>query len=125
MATKISTNISEVAGVTAESFGDEHGNFDFTPKSLVLLDDAIEDIWGEDGPSEENFNGIVWAYGCYVADVVQRNYKGKWKKSENGGYDYFHEAGMVSFNPWSWVVKRFIDGDLIAPKYSQIAKFLK
>jgi hypothetical protein len=68
---------------------------------------------------------MVWAFGAYVAEVIQRNHEGVWVKSENG-YDFqcAKEGKPTGFviNPWSWVYKRFDEGDMLAPKYKMAMK---
>jgi len=84
------------------------------------LDEAIEMLWGKTGPSEY-FDGMVWGYGCYVADVIQRHHIGEWKPSDDDvGYDFIPANGPAGINPWHWVEKRFQLGELLAPKYQPI-----
>jgi hypothetical protein len=86
--------------------------------SLTDLDAAIDLLWGEARPPEEYFDGMVWGYGCYVADVIQRHHPGKWEPSEEIGYDFVPANGTATgINPWHWVEWRFQLGDLLTPMY--------
>jgi len=88
---------------------------DFTPASLKAFDSLIKRIWSGECPSDEHFDLMVWAFGAYVAEVIQRNNEGFWVKEE-GVYQFVNPGGFGVF-PWAWVRKRFEEDDLIAPKY--------
>lgn len=90
---------------------------DFTPASLAHLDAAIEMIWGDDAPPPDIFDGMVWGYGCYVAEVLQRSYGGNWQPAEFDGYDLVRDDG-TAINPWSWVEYRFRDGSPLAAQHA-------
>ena len=97
---------------------------DFSPASLRALDGLIKNIWGGERPSDKYFDDMVWGYGGYVAEVIQRSHEGFWRKSEHRGYDFecTRDASLTGFgfNPWSWAYKRFDEGDLLAAKYKMI-----
>lgn len=99
---------------------------DGSEASLRNLDDAIEMLWGEARPSEEYFDGMVWGYGCYVADIIQRHHAGEWRPADDAGYDFIQGKDAVSgVNPWLWVERRFQFGDLLVPAYQSITNFAR
>lgn len=112
--------ISATARDVAERLADLGIRLDGSEASLKDLDDAIDLLWGEARPSEEYFDGIVWGYGCYVADVIQRHCIGAWQPAEEAGYDFVAADGASGVNPWHWVERRFQFGDLLAPTYQSI-----
>lgn len=118
--TAVSKIISATAKDVAESLAPTGIRLDGSEASLKDLDDAIEMLWGEDRPSDEYFDGMVWGYGCYVADVIQRHHSGEWKPADDAGYDFIPADGVIGINPWHWVEKRFRFGDLLAQTYQSI-----
>lgn len=109
--------IAATAKDLVESLADLDIRLDGSEASLAELDQAIEMIWGKTGPAEDVFDGMVWGYGCYVADVVQRHRVGDWAPSEDIGYDFVSGPADAGVNPWVWIEKRFQLGDLLAPRY--------
>lgn len=118
--TAVSKIISATAKDVVERLAEMGIPLDGSEASLTDLDDAIEMLWGEARSPEQYFDGIVWGYGCYVADVVQRHHIGEWKPSDDIGYDFISANGPIGINPWHWVEKRFQLGELLAPKYQSI-----
>ena len=115
---------------TAEFFANDHGsqdyNLDFSEESIGSLEDMIEDYFGEDGPSEENFNAMVWIYGSYVAAVIDRNFNGDWYENEDTGEVTFEpEISPIGANPYNWVAKKFDLGDNLQGKYLSITNLFK
>lgn len=113
--------ISEVADIVVEMFSEalpKGSKLDFSEKSIQALDKVIKRVWGVDGPSEENRHEMNWAIGCYVAEVLQRNYEGIWTNSSDG-YSFDCSKSGVCVSPWNWVAKRFEFGmsEALAPKY--------
>lgn len=69
----------------------------------------IDDYFEEDGPSNENFNAMVWIYGLYVAAVIDRNFNRDWYENEDTGEVTFEpEISPIGANPYHWVSKNLI-----------------
>jgi hypothetical protein len=101
---------------------------DFSPPSLKALDELIETMLGAASLSNAKVNILVWGFGGYVAEVLQRNNEGVWKKSKNHyTFEFTRDEKMTGFgvNPWAWTYKRFDEGDLLAPKYKALLKIAK
>jgi hypothetical protein len=101
---------------------------DFSPSSLKALDDLIETMLGGASLSNTKVNILVWGFGGYVAEVIQRNHEGFWKKAKNRyTFEFTRDEKMTGFgvNPWAWTYKRFDEGDLLAPKYKALLKIAK
>lgn len=113
----ISDAITATAKDVAASLADLDIDLDGSGTSLTGLDAAMERIWGDAAPEEDVFDGMVWGYGCYVADVVQRHHVGEWQRSEDVGYDFVIADGDAVANPWVWVEKRFRHGESLASQY--------
>ena len=92
----------------------------FSPASLRAFDSLIKRIWKGEPPSDQHLDLIVWAYGAYVAEVIQRNNEGVWMK-DDGVYQFVNPGGFGVF-PWAWVKKRFEEDDLIASKYDTVMR---
>ncbi len=110
-----------VANAVVEMFSNDlpkGSKLDFSEDSIKVLDKLIKKVWGEDGPSEENIQTMIWSLGCYVAEVLQKNYNGIWK-DEGGGYTFECKNSGAGVSPWNWVAKRFETGisEALAPKY--------
>lgn len=98
---------------------------DFSEQSLEELDKMFSDTWGDAGPSEENLNAMVWAFGSYVAIVINTHYSGVWdRERDDGPINFTSASGLIGFNPWNWVAKRFDEGDSVSEKYSAITKMV-
>ncbi len=98
---------------------------DFTPTSLKAIDAFIKEVWAGDRPSDQGFDKMVLAFGGYVAEIVQRTHEGFWVKSESHYEFHCTKSGKITgfvVSPWSWVYKRFDEGELLAPKYAMIMK---
>jgi len=65
--------ILATAEFVANDDGSQDYDLDYSEESIGSLDDMLDDYFGEGGPSEENFNAMVWAYGSYVAAVIEKN----------------------------------------------------
>ena len=123
--TAVNKIISATAKEVAEDLARMGIRLDGSEASLKDLDDAIEMLWGEGRPAEEFLDGMVWGYGCYVADVIQRHHIGEWKPADDAGYDFIPANGAIVINPWHWVEKRFQFGDLLAPAYQSVTHMTK
>jgi hypothetical protein len=76
---------------------------DFSPSSLKALDELIETMLGAASLSNAKVNILVWGFGGYVAEVIQRNHEGFWKKAKNRYTFEFARDGKVTgfgVNPW-------------------------
>ena len=94
---------------------------DFSPASVKIIDGLIKKFWKGKPPSDQYFDTMVWAFGAYVAEVIQRNHEGSWEKLD-GVYQFLNPAGFTVC-PWVWVRKRFEDADeLLAAKYDVVMK---
>ena len=70
----------------------------------------------------------MWGFGGYVAEVIQRNNEGFWKRATNRyTFEFTRDGKITGFgvNPWAWTFKRFEEGDLLATKYKQLIKLAK
>ena len=108
-------------GKDAEEYG-----LDFSEESVIGLDDMLEDLWGEEGPSEENWDSMVWAFGSYIAVVISRHFNGDWARNEESGEIVFEaETAGVGLNPFSWVAKKFDTQDSLKSNYDFITNMMK
>lgn len=124
----MATSISEVAGAVVEVYAAElpkGKKLDFSESSVKTLDRLISSLWGSDGPSEESQEAVIWAFGCYVGEVLQRNYSGVWDDGDDGLFFYGMKSGS-GVSPWSWIAKRFELGDdeATVKKYALAKKLL-
>ena len=119
-------SIIETAKFVAGDEGSKVYDLDFSEESIGSLDDMIDDYFGEVGPSEENFDSMVWAYGSYVAAVIDRHFNGDWYKNKDTGEITFEpELSSVGANPFNWVAKKFDLGDTLESKYVSITNMFK
>ena len=101
---------------------------DFSPQSLTALDEIIWTLFGGRYLCKTKLEALVWGFGGYVAEVIQRNNEGFWKKATNRYTFEFTRVGKITgfgVNPWAWIYKRFQEGDLLATKYKQLIKIAK
>lgn len=127
-APDIAASISEVAEAVVEVYSAElpkGKTLDFSESSLKTLDQLISSLWGSDGPSEENQEAMIWALGCYVGEVLQRNYSGVWNDGDDGPFFEGMKSGS-GVSPWSWIAKRFEFGtdETVIRKYTLAKKLL-
>ncbi len=121
--------ITKVAELVVEVFSSDlpkGATLDFSPRSIATIDKVIKRIWGESGPSEENRSEMVWTVGAYIAEVLQRNYDGKWKNTSDG-YSFECKNSGIGVSPWNWTAKRFEFGmsESLASKYKFAESVLK
>jgi hypothetical protein len=108
------------------SFDEEQEyDLDFSEESIGRLDELIDDFWGEGGPSKDNFDTMVWVFGCYIAAVVENNFKGHWYKEESGEVNFEPEISEIAFNPFNWVAKKFELKDSLEAKYEFVTNMMK
>jgi hypothetical protein len=113
--------ITDVADAVVDMLADsapKGKRLDFSDGSIETLDKLITKLWGDEGPSEQNRETMVWAIGCYVAEVLQRHYHGTWMDGGDG-YSFMCEKSGAGASPWNWVAKRFEFGtsESLASKY--------
>jgi len=119
-------SILKMAEFVAQDKGSENYDLDYSEKSIGRLDDMINDYFGDNGPSEKNFNAMVWAYGSYVAAVIDRNFNGNWYRNEDTGEVRFEpETSPIGAKPFNWVAKKFDLGDSLQEKYVSITNMFK
>ena len=119
---KWAAKISDVADVVVEMFSDDlpkGAKLDFSENSIKSLDKVITSVWGKQGPSDDSRDAMVWALGCYIAEVIQRHYEGTWTDSPDG-YSFECSRSGAGVSPWNWIAKRFEFGKIeaLAPKYN-------
>lgn len=118
--------ILATAKFVANDDGSQDYDLDYSEESIGSLDDMLDDYFGEGGPSEENFNAMVWAYGSYVAAVIEKNFNGHWYENDDTGEVTFEpETSSIGANPYSWVAKKFDLGDNLQEKYLFITNMFK
>ena len=101
---------------------------DFSPKSLMVIDELIETLFGGRFLSKTKVDALVSGFGGYVAYVIQRSNEGAWKKAQyRYTFELVRDGKPTGFavNPWSWVHKRFIENDLLALKYASLMRIAK
>lgn len=124
----MAATISEVAQAVVDLYTPDMPKgkaLDYSEASLKTLDRLVSSVWGEDGPSEENYEAMTWAFGCYVGEVLQRHFNGVWNEDEDGlFFDGIRSGAGVS--PWNWITKRFEFGsdEAVAKKYVLAKKLL-
>jgi len=69
---------------------------DYTPGSLKLVDAQLSKFIN-DGLSSASIGETLFAFGCYVGEVLIRNIGGKWVETEH--------SRMVDLTPWPIVVQ--------------------
>ena len=97
----------------------------FSPVSLKAIDTLIKTVWAGERPSDQYFDTMVWAFGGYVAEIIQRNHEGVWRKSKNHyDFEFRRNGDSTGFrvSPWAWAYKRFDEGDLLSSKYTALIK---
>ena len=104
---------------------DNEYDLDFSEGSIARLEEMIDDFWGEDGPSKENFDLMVWAFGCYVAAVIETNFNGEWHKEESGELSFVSDSGEVGLKPFNWIAKKFELQDSLEAKYDFATNMIK
>ena len=77
-AADIATAAQQVSGVVV----------DYTPTSLALVDDILDDI-RRDGPPVEAIAETLFGFGCYVGEVMARHGGGAWVESPAGPEDFY------------------------------------
>ncbi len=118
----LAERIHAVAALVVAEDNAREFRLDFTESSVARLDQMIDHLWGEEGPSEENVDTMVWAFGCYLAEVIDRRFDGDWvEDSDEGGCFRATRSGITLF-PWHWVAERFEQGETLAYKYDVLAK---
>jgi len=81
--------------------------FDYTPESVRLLDDFIEEGWGAK-PKRGTFESMIPAIGAYVGEVLVAHTGTHWIKTDRG--EMAIELGRLVAFPMNKVAKRFEQG---------------
>jgi hypothetical protein len=119
-------SIKETAEYVAKMDDAADYALDFSEESIVSLEDMLEDFYGDEGPSEQNWDAMVWAFGSYLAAVINNNFNGEWVKNEETGEIIFEaETAGVGLNPFTWIAKKFDAQDSIKDKYNFITNMMK
>ena len=91
---------------------------DYTPASLASVDQIIEGF-RKDGVSAEQMMETLFAFGCYVGEVLIREYDARWRLTSEtrmkdvSGFPLVVEFGTENFcNPLGRVYKRMANGDV-------------
>lgn len=116
----------EIEKTAAVLIDDEYGEkfkLDYLEDSIKRLDKMIAKIWGDNSPSEDKLDFMVWGFGCYVATVINKYYLGSWTKNDDGSIHFMSTSGFGAA-PFNWLAKRFELGDPIYSKYSFSAKLM-
>jgi len=84
-------------------------SLDESISSLSALDDLVYELWGEEGPSDKNFNMLVAVFGSYVAKAIQNEYEGSWEINSENVWLYNIEIGenIIGIAVFAWMHKRF------------------
>lgn len=103
-AADIAAAAQEISGVSV----------DYTPQSLALVDDILEDM-RDDGPPAEAVAETLFGFGCYVGEVMTRHGGGVWVAPPAGMEDMFGFPLGISLpdgyaSPISKVFKRYENG---------------
>ncbi len=90
---------------------------DYTERSVAKVDEIIESFRRENVPLESIAETLFCA-GCYVGEILVRNGRGVWKKTEDTGMKGFASAPIViqtgaasACNPIDKVFKRMENGE--------------
>jgi len=57
-------------------------DLDFSPESLVAVDEIIEGFRREDLTVDEVL-ATLFSFGCYLGEILVRNHGGAWKKADD------------------------------------------
>jgi hypothetical protein len=119
-AADVATEMRRVADVLvgAAKAAGELG-LDYSPASVLLLDDFIEEGWGP-RPKRGTYESMIPAIGAYVGEVLVAQTQGRWIRTESG--EMAIEIGRVVAFPMNKVGKRFERGrgQSIAQFYREI-----
>lgn len=88
---------------------------DYSIESLRELDQIIEQLRA-DGTTSEQIGETLYAFGCYVGEVLVRNASGRWVESSHmplagpGGFPLVQYGEKSVWNPIGKVFKRLEEG---------------
>ena len=80
-ATREAKQKSDASVKQTERYQD--AKLDFSPQSLTALDEIIWTLFGGRYLCKTKLEALVCGFGGYVAEVIQRNNEGFWKKAKN------------------------------------------
>jgi hypothetical protein len=82
-------------------------NFDYSERSLAVLDDVISGCWSA---PPKNLENMVAMFGSYLGETIRRQVGGVWAKDEVG-YHLVNVGGVDQrVDPFSKMRKRFLNG---------------
>ena len=101
---KLQASMASIAESMAESTRDLMKlDYDFSPKSLQMLDQALAVYHPEGFTFEEGWHG----YAAYAGEVVRRALGGTWSiESDGSGASLRGVGGKATIYPFLWVNKR-------------------
>jgi uncharacterized membrane protein YeaQ/YmgE (transglycosylase-associated protein family) len=100
---------------------------DESSASISKLDDLIYELWGDDGPSEKNFNMVVAVFGAYVATTLRHKYEGTWEINDDDVWLYNIQVGnkVIGAAVFAWVHKRFKNDGTISDRIERLESSLQ
>jgi hypothetical protein len=115
---------SHADGFIKSFAGSEYAEeLDFSEESVGILDEIIEDSWGDEGPSKQNKVLVVKAFGGYLATIIQNSFRGKWwhdgKEPVFVLFDGSKPSG-IGLTPYSYVVRRFDEGEELSEQWGDM-----
>ncbi len=118
-------NAAEIARMAIPFVKQNYGvTLDYTPGTLPRVDEVLDDL--RQDQKFEDLQPLLFAIGCYVGEVLARQTKATWQKTEDLGLRAAASAPMVirmpdgrGCNPIGMVYKRFRNGpeDSVAAFY--------
>lgn len=93
-------------------------DLDYSPKSLEIVDEILNRFHSQRAPVDK-IGATLFAFGCYVGEVLIRNCGGKWRKEEDTAMKGFASFFIVVelpdnkiCNPIGKVFKIVMEGEL-------------
>jgi len=86
-------------------------DLDYSLDSLKSVDDAIEQICSYDTDKKQVIKPLI-ALGCYVGEVIIRNFKGEWADEiDTNGLPVGLKVGNVTLQPIRKVFRKYKEGE--------------
>lgn len=85
---------------------------DFSVESIAPLEGIIDSFPRGDEPTIlEKLNEPLVAIGCYVGEVIRRNFGGEWQDTSSvNGFPIGLKLGSTYLNPIDKVIRRYKEG---------------